>query len=341
MRSLSARQKDVLQAVIKDYIRTSQPVGSGTLSKKYLPLSPATVRHAMGDLEEMGLLRQPHTSAGRVPTDRGLRLYVDEILHVCRLPSLRKRRIRAAFEQGLTEGTNMMKRAGLLLSMTSKLVGLVTAPRLEEVVVRQMELVPLGARRVMVILVADNGLVHNRVMRTDRDHDRSELDKMARYLNGMLSGLTLREMGRKIDRAMSEEVALCDRLRRRALRLGRDAVGASEGSELYVEEPTRILEQPEFLDPERTKSLFRALDEKSKILALLEATLQCDGVQVLIGSESELTALSGCTLVASRYTTGARAVGTLGVIGPTRMNYSKIIPTVGYVAQLVGEYQPV
>jgi heat-inducible transcriptional repressor len=294
----------------------------------------------MGDLEEMGLLRQPHTSAGRVPTDRGLRLYVDEILRVRRLPSPRKRRIRTVFEHGLAEGADMMRRAGHLLSMTSNLVGLVTAPRLEEVVVRQMEMVRLGARRVMVILIADNALVHSRVVKTDQDHDRGELDRMARYLNRMLSGLTLREMCQKIDKAMSDEVALCDRLRRMALRLGRDAVGTSAGSELYVEEPTRLLEQPEFLDPERMKSLFRALDEKSKILALLEATLEWDGVQVLIGSESELTALSGCTLVASRYTTGAHAVGTLGVIGPTRMDYSKIIPTVGYVAQLVGEYHP-
>jgi heat-inducible transcriptional repressor len=341
MRNLSVRQKQVLQAVIKDYILTNQPVGSGTLSKKYLPLSPATVRHAMGDLEKMGFLRQPHTSAGRVPTDRGLRLYVDEILRVRRLPSPRKRRIRAAFELGLTDGADMMKRAGHLLSTISNLVGLVTAPRLEEVVVRQMELVLLGARRVMVILIAENALVHNRIVRTHQDHDRSELDRMARYLNEMLSGLTLREMCRKIDEAMRSEAALCDRLRRRALRLGRDAVGASAGGELYVEEPTRILEQPEFLDPERMKSLFRALDEKSKILALLEATLQCEGVQVLIGSENELTAVSGCTLVASRYMTGAHAVGTLGVIGPTRMDYGKIIPTVGYVAQLVGEYQPV
>jgi heat-inducible transcriptional repressor len=340
MRSLSARHRRVLQAVIKDYILTTQPVGSRTLSRKYLPLSPATVRHAMGDLEEMGLLRQPHTSAGRIPTDRGFRLYVDDLLELRRLPSPRQKRIRAVFEGALVGGGDMMKRTSHLLSSASNLVGLVTAPRLEEVVVRRMELVRLAARRVMVILISDRAFVHNRVVKTEEDHARSELEQMARYLNEMLSGLTLGEMCRKIDKAMKDDLALCDRLCGTALRLGRDAMDAPLGSELYVEEPARILEQPEFLDVDRMKGLFRALDEKSKILALLEATLECDGVQVLIGSESELDAMSGCTLVASRYTTGDRAVGTLGVIGPTRMDYSKIIPTVAYVAQLVSEYHP-
>ena len=162
---------------------------------------------------------------------------------------------------------------------------------------------------------------------------------MARYLNEMLVGCTLREMYARIEVRMRSEQVLYDQLRERALRLGLEAIEAGVGEDLYVEEASRLLEQPEFLDFQRMKALFRALEEKSKILGLLRATLESEGVNVLIGSESDVAEMQGCTLITSRYTRAGRAAGSVGVIGPTRMSYGRIIPIVDYVARLMSEYR--
>ena len=339
MVTLSDRHKQVLQAVIGDYVATSQPVGSAAIAGSYVDLSPATVRSVLGDLEGMGLLRQPHTSAGRVPTDQGFRLYVNNLLRLRKLTRHEKTRIKNTFEMGLDAGEDVMKRTGHLLSEASNLAGLVLAPRLDEAILKRIELVRLGKRRVMVILIPDQPVVHNRVVRTGSEHSKSDLEKMARYLNETLSGCTLREMYARIELQMRGERVQYDRLHARALRLGLEVLGADEGDDLYVEEATRLLDQPEFLDIERMKVLFRALEEKSKILRLLRATLESEGVSVLIGSESEVAEMNGCTLITSRYTSTGRNAGTVGVIGPTRMNYERIIPLVDYVAQLMSDYR--
>jgi len=339
MVTLSDRHKQVLQAVIGDYVATSQPVGSAAIAGSYVDLSPATVRSVLGDLEGMGLLRQPHTSAGRVPTDQGFRLYVNNLLRLRKLTRHEKTRIKNTFEVGLDAGEDVMKRTGHLLSEASNLAGLVLAPRLDEAILKRIELVRLGKRRVMVILIPDQPVVHNRVVRTGSEHSKSDLEKMARYLNETLSGCTLREMYARIELQMRGERVQYDRLHARALRLGLEVLGADAGDDLYVEEATRLLDQPEFLDIERMKVLFRALEEKSKILRLLRATLESEGVSVLIGSESEVAEMNGCTLITSRYTSTGRNAGTVGVIGPTRMNYERIIPLVDYVAQLMSDYR--
>ncbi|MDP3937942.1 MAG: heat-inducible transcriptional repressor HrcA [Deltaproteobacteria bacterium] len=339
MTALTERHQQVLRAVVDDHVVSSQPVGSATLSRRYLDLSPATVRNVMGDLERMGLLHQPHTSAGRVPTDRGFRLYVDDLLKVRNLSQRERDRIRAEFESGLDAGDDVMRRAGHLLSAVSNLVGLVLAPPLDEVLVKRIELVRLGRRRAMIILITDQPVVHNRVVRTDADYTKADLEKMARYLNETVSGCTLGEMYARIEAQMKSDRVQYDRLRARALRLGLEAFGARDEGALYVEEATRLLEQPEFLDIGRMKALFRTLEEKSQILALLRATIESEGVNVLIGSESEVDGMQGCTLITSRYTAGRGAAGSVGVIGPTRMDYRRIIPLVGYVANLLSRHR--
>ncbi len=340
MVTLSDRHKQVLQAVIGDYVSTSQPVGSAAIAGSYVDLSPATVRSVLGDLEGMGLLRQPHTSAGRVPTDQGFRLYVNNLLRLRTLTLREKARIKNEFEMGIETGEDVMKRTGHLLSEASNLAGLVLAPRLDEAILKRIELVKIGKRRVMVILIPNEPVVHNRVVRTEGEHSKSDLEKMARYLNETFSGCTLREMYARIEDQRQSDRVLYDRLHERALRLGLELLGADVGGgDLYVQEATRLLEQPEFLDVERMKALFRALEEKSKILRVLRATLESEGVSVLIGSESEVAEMNGCTLITSRYTSTGKAAGTVGVIGPTRMNYERIIPLVDYVAQLLSEYR--
>ncbi|MFQ5457637.1 MAG: heat-inducible transcriptional repressor HrcA [Myxococcota bacterium] len=339
MVTLSDRHKQILEAVISDYVATSQPVGSGTIAKSYVDFSPATVRNVLGDLERMGLLQQPHTSAGRVPTDQGFRVYVNDLLRVRALSDQEQNRIRSEFETGLDAGEDVLRQTGHLLSEASNLAGLVLAPRLDEVILERIELVKLGRRRVMVVLIPDQPVVHNRVVRTETEYAKGDLEKMAGYLNETLAGCTLREMYARIEVRMSSERVLYDHLRKRALRLGLDAIERGTGEDLYVEEATRLLEQPEFLDVGRMKALFRALEEKSKILSLLRVTLESEGVNVLIGSESEVAEMQGCTLITSRYTRAGRAAGSVGVIGPTRMSYGRIIPIVDYVARLMSEYR--
>ncbi|OGP86497.1 MAG: heat-inducible transcription repressor HrcA [Deltaproteobacteria bacterium RBG_13_65_10] len=338
MLTLSERHKRVLQAVIHDYTLTVEPVGSRTISRKYLGLSPATVRHVMSDLDEMGLLSQPHTSAGRVPTDRAFRFYVDSMLELQHLGEREKQHIRSGFESALNEGHDIMKRTSHLLSAVCRQVGLVVAPRLEEIGLKHIELIRIGRRRVMVVIISDRALVHNRVVRSEEDVDQRDLDHMSRTLNKMLAGLTFRSVGMRIEEEMRSDKASLDRLLTRALRFGREAVSAPQETDLYVEDPTRIFDQPEFLDVERMKKLFRTLEEKSKLLKLLDAVLESEGVSVVMGSESALDEMSGCALIVSRYGTGPRAAGALGVIGPIRMNYGKVIPVVEYVARLVSEY---
>ena len=338
MRSMSERHGEVLRAVIKDYIETTQPVSSRRISQWYLSLSPATVRKVMNELEGLGLLYQAHTSAGRIPTDNGFRCYVDDILEIKGLTPKERARIRTSFDGGLAEGDDVLRAASHILSTMSNLLGVVRAPRLEQIVVRRIEMLRLGTGRILMVLVSDFGQVHTRVVKTRREHGKVELEKMCRYLNAVLSGLTLREMYEKIEEEMCSEMVLYDQLRRRALKLGRQIIGASGDTDLYVEEPGRLLSQPEFVDVDRMKSLFRAFDEKLKILRILDATLESEGVKILIGSENELSDMQGCTFITSRYMTGSRAAGTVGVIGPTRMDYGRIIPMVDYVARLVTEY---
>ncbi len=338
MERLTDRQKQVLEAVISEYTCSAEPVGSRTLSRKYLQLSPATVRNVLADLEEMGLLSQPHTSAGRVPTERGYRTYIDGMMEVRPLTPREQDRIRAGFESSPQEGADLMRRASHLLSAFSSQVGLVVAPRLDEAGLKRVELVRAGRGRVMAVIISDRPLVQHRIVETQTDSTQADLDRMSRALNGILSGLNLRQVRARIEEEMRSDKASYDRMLAEALRLGRDAMAGIGDSDLYVEEPARILDQPEFLDVERMKSLFRAFEEKSRILRLLDAMIEAEGVRVVIGPALASAGMRGCSLIAARYTTGPRATGSLGVIGPTRMNYPRVIPVVDYVARLVSEY---
>ncbi len=338
MERLTERQKRVLESVISEYTRCAEPVGSRTLSRNYLRLSPATVRNVLADLEEMGLLSQPHTSAGRVPTERAYRMYIDGLMELHPLTPREQDRIRADFESRLQDGRDLMKRTSHLLSFFSNQVGLVVAPRQDEAGLKRVELVRAGKGRVMAVIISDRPLVHHRIVESETDPSQAELDQMSRALNEILSGLNLRQVRARIEEEIGGDKAAYDRMLAAALRLGRDAIAGIAESDLYVEEPARILDQPEFLDVERMKSLFRAFEEKSRILRLLDAMIEAEGVRVVIGSALESAGMRGCSLIAARYMTGPRATGSLGVIGPTRMNYAQVIPVVDYVARLVSEY---
>lgn len=334
---ISERDRLILEAVIQDYIRTAEPVGSRTLSRRYnLKLSPATIRNVMADLEELGFLSQPHTSAGRIPTEQGLRFYVDTILEVRNLSGSEQRKIDREFTGITPEVEQTMKKTSRVLSSVSRHIGVVLAPTFSRAALKQIQFVRLSDHSILVILVGVSGLIQNRIIEVDESFNQDKLDHYNNYLNDILEGLTIDEIKKKIVEEMRNEKNAFDRMYSQALALTQK-VFESESDEgtLYVQGQANLLNYPEFTGVESMKNLFRTFEEKSILVELLDKTLSASGVQIFIGSENTATEMQGFTLITSRYTKDTKPLGTLGVIGPTRLNYRKIIPVVDYTAKLV------
>jgi heat-inducible transcriptional repressor len=332
--TLRPRDLRVLRSVIDAHISTGEPVASGAVSRRRrVDLSPASVRAVMAELERRGLLVQPHTSAGRVPTDSAYRVYVDRLMPRTSMKQEGARRIDAALVRHRGEVTDLLGEASRQLSRFSHQVGLVLAPDIERTVIDRLEFVRLAAGRIMAILVDRSGVVQNRVVEPAEDVEQPELDRIGRYLTDELGGRTLPEVRAELLRRMSEERATYDRLMRRSLELGRRAVDAPDsGGDVFVEGASNLLDSPEFSDVERMRDLLRTLEEKHRLVDLLGRLLQSEGVQVVIGEENPVAALAGCSLVASAYGADDRVMGTVGVVGPTRMEYSKAVALVGYLS---------
>jgi len=336
---LSKRNKNILTSLINEYILTAEPVGSRKIAKKYnINLSSATIRNVMSDLEEMGLLHQPHTSAGRVPTERALRFYVNSILKVRSLNPVEKKRIRMRYKFSELEASDIIKQTSEVLSTLSHHMSLVSAPKLIGTILKHIEFIKISGNRILVIFVSQSGFVQNRIIEECEDVSQGELDKYTNYLNEILVGLSLEEVKAKIEEEMKKEKIIYDQLLSKALQLSRKALGKETETELYVEGQVNLLEFPEFAEVEKMKTFFHTLEEKSLLLRLLDKTMEADGVQIFIGSETELIDIKECSIISSSYRHGKNVIGALGIIGPTRMDYLKLIPIVEYSAQLVTEF---
>lgn len=332
---LSQRGKRILEAVIEDYIATAEPVGSRTITRSHaLALSPATVRNVMSELEEMGLLISPHTSSGRIPTDKAYRLYVNSILEVKQIARDNREEIRRRCRLAGKDLAQVLKETSRLLSSTSSYMGVVMAPRLAANVFHQMEFVKLSSRRILAIMVSQNGTVQNRLIQTEEEILPEDLIRMSNYLNELLQGLTIAQVRERLLREMQSEKVRYDSLMAKALALSEQTI-STEGPELFLEGQANILEQPEFADAGKMREVFRAFEKKSLLLDLLDRSMLADGVQIFIGSESHLLKMEGMSLITSTYMTGKDTVGVLGVIGPTRMGYGRVIPIVDYTAKLI------
>jgi len=332
---LSERGKQILEAIIEDYIATAEPVGSRTLTRSHaLALSPATVRNVMSDLEEMGLLTSPHASAGRIPTEKAYRLYVNSILEVKHLTRDNREEIKRRCQLAGRDIAEVLQETSRLLSSTSSYVGVVMAPRFAANVFRQLEFVKLSSHRVLAILISQNGAVQNRLIETDHEISQDDLVKMGNYLSEQLKGLTIAQVRERLLTEMKSEKVRYDALLSQAITLS-EATLNSEERQVFVEGQANILEQPEFSDAARMRDIFRAFESKGLILDLLDRAMQAEGVQIFIGSESSLVKMEGMSLITSTYLTGKDTVGVLGVIGPTRMGYGRVIPIVDYTARLI------
>ena len=334
----SERTRKILAAVIREYMASAEPIGSRTVARhRGFELSPATIRNIMADLEEMGYLYQPHTSAGRVPTCKAFRYYVDSILNVRELTQHERNRIKQWYHPSKNDVAQSLRETSRILSAASNYLGLVIAPKVGNMKFKHIQFVRLAPYQVLAIFVTTSGIIQNKRLEIDEDLSQDYLDKITRYLDTILSGLTLLEVRNRILEELNEEKVAYDRLMQRALRLGEKALAGTEDRELFMEGKTKILDAPEFSSIAKMKGLIQALEEKGFLLKLLDQSLRTPGVQLVIGSEFDHRQMEDCSLVTASYGTPDSPRGTLGVIGPMRMNYSRVIPLVDYAARLLTE----
>lgn len=330
------RARQLLRTLIGRYIRDGEPVGSQTLSRHAgLDISPATIRKILGDLEEAGLLAAPHTSAGRVPTAQGYRLFVDSLLQVKPLPKDEMARLRGELPAG--HGTQaLLGNTSELLSAMTRFVGVVSLPRREQFAFRRIDFVALDARRVMAILVFADNEVQNRIVQVRRPYDGGELEQLANYLNSHHAGRPLADIRQRLLEALRDDRSEMEALLARSLELA-EQVLAPDGEDMLLSGQTRLMGVQDLTDIDRLRDLFEAFARKREILQLLERTIQAPGVRIFIGEETGLAPLEGMSLVSAPYGMGGQVLGVLGVIGPSRMAYERVIPVVQATADILGE----
>jgi heat-inducible transcriptional repressor len=333
---LDERARDVLKAVVQEFIDSGDPVGSNQLTRRGdFEVSPATMRNVLAELEELGYLEKPHTSAGRVPTDQGYRFFVDSLVQL-QEPSVREREF---IEAGLAGAAaeDRLQDAGKMLHSVSHYAGVVLIPRPSAVLIQRIEFIRLQGDRLLAILVGNSGQVQNKLLVLERPLTPDELGQAANYLNDFFKeSMTIEDVRSRILQELESERAQYDVLAARALQLGAAATDVSSNERVVIEGTGTFLEQREFAhDVQRMKALFRALDEKHRLLSLLDRVQREREMQIFIGAESEFSAQGDVSLIASPYGAKDSVLGTVGVIGPTRMNYQRVIPLVNFTAQVL------
>ncbi len=333
---LNARDRAVLNAIVRDYIETAEMVESRAISKKAeIRLSPATIRNIMAYLEEIGLITQPHVSAGRVPTETGLRFYVNSILELRPLAESEKRRIQNYLKGSGQEVDELLKTTSKMLAVITEQAAIVSRPKSSATVFKHIEFIKLRDKLVLVVLVTKAGLVQNKIVEIDENLSQAELDRLTQYLNDLLCDLTLDQLKQKVLEEMKRDKEHFDELLNKALEISNQALPDDPVSEVYIEGRTNLMQYPEFSQIETLRNLFRAFEEKSILIRLLEKSINATGIQIFIGSENQIEVMEGCSVITAPYTKGDYPIGTLGVIGPTRMDYNRVIPIVDYTAKVV------
>jgi heat-inducible transcriptional repressor len=337
MAQLDARSKILLKTLVERYIAEGQPVGSRALSRySGLELSPATVRNVMSDLEEMGFIASPHTSAGRIPTARGYRLFVDSLLTMQPLESIQMQALSGQVRDQLQpdQPQRLISAASHLLSELTHFAGVVVAPRKEAVRIRQIEFISLSESRILLIIVTTAGDVQNRILITRRAYSPSELVSGANYLNQNFAGLDFGEIRSRVQVELAQLRSDMTELMTAAVEAGSEAV--DETAAYVVSGETNLLDVEDLAsNMARLRELFKLFEQKTGLMQLLDVSNRADGVQLFIGGESGLEPLDSCSVVTAPYEVNGVVVGSLGVIGPTRMAYERVIPIVDITARLL------
>jgi heat-inducible transcriptional repressor len=334
---LSEREYTLLKSLIETHIADGHPVGSRTLAKvSGLDVSAATIRNIMADLEDMGLLASPHTSAGRIPTAAGYRLFVDSMLQTKPLTEGLIHRFQSELDSA-ADSHGLVESASGLLSGVTRLAGIVTLPRNDVATLEQIEFVKLSDRRVLAVLVLGHGEVQNRVLMLDREYSKSELIEAANYLTELFAGMDVLHARQKLVDELQSLRENLNSLMGTAIELGEQVLKRedNESGDYVMAGQTRLMEYEELSDVERLRQLFEIFNTKRDILHVLDRCTNAEGVQIFIGQEAGYDVLENCSVVSAPYTVDGKVVGVLGVIGPTRMAYERVIPIVDVTSRLL------
>lgn len=335
---LDERKRKILQAIIDDYIDTAEPIGSRTIARKHeLGLSSATIRNEMADLEEMGFLAQPHTSSGRVPSDKGYRLYVDQLMQTHELTLGEIEMIRAAMETKINELTQLIKQASSVLSRFTKYTSMATTPQMKTSTIKAIQVVPIELGKALVVVVTNAGIVHNSLIKISESILPDMLIMISTILNSKLSGLTIEQVNMRVISEIAKEAGISGEFLLPILQSAADCINQIDSSEVYVEGTTNIFNFPEFRDLVKAREFINLLDEKSSLGKLLADTPNDMGVIVRIGSENDITGIKECSIITANYSLGGTFIGSIGIIGPTRMEYPRVISSMNYIRKKINE----
>ncbi|WZL74621.1 heat-inducible transcriptional repressor HrcA [Clostridiaceae bacterium 35-E11] len=333
---LGDRKLKILQAIIKDFILTAEPVGSRTLAKKYdLGISSATIRNEMADLEELGYLQQPHTSAGRIPSDKGYRLYVDNLMIIKKLAEQQKNIIRESFLQSIGELEEVIKVTSKVLSQMTRLTSVVLSPQFKESKLKHIQLVPIDEKNMLLVIVSESGVVKHAVLKTTEKCTPHNLEIISKMLNIKLQGLTIKNIIRKTVDDMDHEMKMFNSVIDSVVPILLTTLEEMVNVNLYLDGLTNIFNLPEYHDIEKARDFVAMLDQKQDITDLLMNSK--DDVDIIIGKENRHEEMKDCSLVTATYKVNGLVVGKIGVIGPTRMDYESIVSVMDFMRKNLTE----
>jgi len=337
--ALDSRSRAILREIIRVHVDTGLPVSSRTLAKSSrFSLSPASIRNIMADLTDGGFLSQPHTSAGRVPTDQAYRVYIDELMRHRRVASDLREQVDSDLALAGADVTRLFQATSRLLAELAGEVGFVVAPDALHTVLRSLRFLPVAPRKVLVVQVNEPDVVLSRVLETDVEYSAAELDGASERLTREYGGLTLHEIRAKLVDELTEEQAACDRIFERVRGLARRALEGGESDErIYVDGTARLLEKPEFSDVDTLKRVLHAFDEKARLLSLFTRYLESPGTSVVLGSEGGIAEEPRLSAVLTSYGSGDSLTGMLGVLGPARREYPRVIPLVELLGRALSD----
>jgi heat-inducible transcriptional repressor len=334
----SGRDRRILEDVIRTFIHTGSPVSSRSLARMAEQrLSSASIRNVMADLEDCGYLSQPHTSAGRVPTAAGYHYYIDTLMQSRVLSSEQRRYIRGNIEQVVTDVEDLMGMVTHLLTELSQQIGIVLAPMISETIVKAVHFLNLSGRRALCVLESEGGLVEHRVVQTLQSITSEELVEISNYLTDHFSGLTLRDIRDRLLSMMADDREQINKLLTNAISLAQQALGTVDEPDLLFEGTETVLTQPELSDIDRVRRLLETFTDKAELVRVLDQLIGGPGTHVIIGEDSELTSDLDFSLVATTYGSTDRVLGTLGIFGPSRMEYDKVVPLVDFLGKTVSD----
>jgi heat-inducible transcriptional repressor len=336
---LNARAHSILKALVESYIQAGQPVGSKTIAQQSgLSLSPATIRNVMADLESMGCIVAPHKSAGRVPTSLGYRLFINGMVAIQPLVKSELQQLKGGLSP-YTDLGSLVKSASHVLSGMTQLAGIVSIPKQDSLTIKHLDFVRLSARRILVVMLMDGDEVQNRIVSFNRDLSVDELQYAANFLNKIIVGKDMEQAKTYLVTAMQQDRQALNQMMQSAIHLGEQALSANNEkvsqASCLVSGESNLIGHDDLADMKQLRQLFTAFNQKQEILSLLNRCIQADGVQIFIGNESGYSVFKNCSVVTAPYSINGQAIGVLGVIGPKRMNYKRVIPAVDVTAKLL------